>query len=368
MDIKEIVFKIETLNGVTCSIIHDSLTIKNHYNGLLCDVQLSEVKSINSIVGPNNEDALQISYANGSGLILSEQEFVFEVIQDEKYFVKECPPMCSTSEMLNELADLIYLHSKLTNSDELVGKYFLSYYCLKGALNAGLKVNNQLTKLYSVKVKHSELSSFNQVLFNGIYTGNSGLNLPILKVTTAYGLHDFINNWSSQYAYSNESMYEVINNPTLNYDELLGLYIWKNGTALSTLKQVSFDTNIGNKLSLINELKSSNTFDLKDFKHNFGHVSAVWQIFLLHVIKPKIYPIYDQHIHRAYLFFHHLDYSNLDNTMKDNLKLEFYFDTYLPFVQEHNFKDLKKMDEAFFAFGKFLKTGKQSKLVSEHNQ
>lgn len=83
----------------------------------------------------------------------------------------------------------------------------------------------------------------------------------------------------------------------------------------------------------------------------------MWKIFLLHIIKPQEYPIYDQHIHRTFLFIHDKDFSNLSNTSINNKAKElFYFEEYLPFIQSHNIKDLKKLDEAFFAFGQFLNT------------
>ena len=41
----------------------------------------------------------------------------------------------------------------------------------------------------------------------------------------------------------------------------------------------------------------------------------------------------------------------------------FYFDSYLPFIQRSNIKDLKQLDEAFFAFGQFLNTRNYATLL-----
>jgi len=73
-------------------------------------------------------------------------------------------------------------------------------------------------------------------------------------------------------------------------------------------------------------------FDPDKFKSDFKEVSAVWQIFLLHLIKPTVYPIYDQHIHRTFHFFHEKEWERITNTMNGKLKLEFYFDTYLSYI------------------------------------
>ena len=132
---------------------------------------------------------------------------------------------------------------------------------------------------------------------------------------------------------------------------------------LSVLKQKSLDTKIKAKLTIINIFKKSDNIDIEAFKKEFKKVSAVWEIFLLHIIKPNKYPIYDQHIHRTFLFIHNEDWSNIQNTKNDKVKEKFYFERYLPFIEAQNIKDLKKLDEAFFAFGQFLNTRNYSKLL-----
>lgn len=94
-------------------------------------------------------------------------------------------------------------------------------------------------------------------------------------------------------------------------------------------------------------------------------IYTVWKIFLLHIIKPVIYPIYDQHIHRTFHYIHNEDWSNISNdTITNRDKEKFYFEKYLPFIQNSNLKDLKQLDEAFFAFGQFLNTRNYSTLLS----
>jgi len=34
-------------------------------------------------------------------------------------------------------------------------------------------------------------------------------------------------------------------------------------------------------------------------------MSAIWQIFLLHIIDPTNYPIFDQHVYRAHYYLEH---------------------------------------------------------------
>ena len=116
---------------------------------------------------------------------------------------------------------------------------------------------------------------------------------------------------------------------------------------------------------MINTFRNSNMIEVEEFRKEFKDLTTVWKIFLLHIIKPSKYPIYDQHIHRTFLFIHNEDWSNISNTSINNKAKEaFYFNRYLPFIEEQQIKDVKQVDEAFIAFGQFLKTGSSSNLVT----
>jgi len=191
------------------------------------------------------------------------------------------------------------------------------------------------------------------------------MNLINLTFNEATNLNSFISTWSKLYSYSNEAIYNLsIVKEELTKTDIQNLYKWKNGMKLSVLKQKSLDTKIIAKLSIINAFKQSVDIDVEAFKKEFKKVSAVWKIFLLHIIKSNKYPIYDQHIHRAFLFIHKEDFTNISNTSITNkAKEQFYFDRYLPFIETNNIKNLKKLDEAFFAFGQFLNTRNYSTLL-----
>lgn len=190
------------------------------------------------------------------------------------------------------------------------------------------------------------------------------MNLNTL-IPTSTNIQEFINFWSKQYAYTNEkTYYNSITKKIFQLNDIQNLYIWKNGMKLSVLKQKYLDTKIKAKLSIINTFKANVNIDVEAFKKEFKGVSAVWKIFLLHSIKPNKYPIYDQHIHRAFLYIHSEDWSNISNdTITNKNKEQFYFERYVPFVNSINYSDLKKLDEAFFAFGQFLNTRNYGKLL-----
>ena len=130
---------------------------------------------------------------------------------------------------------------------------------------------------------------------------------------------------------------------------------------LSKKKQISLEEKIIVKLPLINELKLQNPFRLSDFKEKFES-SAVWKIFLLHIIKPDNYPIYDQHINRAYNFIHGLDYNIISAySMTDKEKENFYFETYMKFVDKLEGFNLRKLDQAFFCIWTIHQDKRKSK-------
>ena len=190
------------------------------------------------------------------------------------------------------------------------------------------------------------------------------LIFPILTKRQSGSLKEFISFWSKLYVYDNAVLYERIYNKTLSKDDLKDLYKWKNGMKLSQAKEKSLNTKIISKIEIVNNLRKSSNFDLEYFLKEFKQVSVVWKVFLLHILKPNRFPIYDQHVHRAYRFINNQSSDGIKASMNESVKLKFYFEEYYPFVRQSKITDLKKMDEAFFAFGQFINIGNQKMLVS----
>ena len=177
----------------------------------------------------------------------------------------------------------------------------------------------------------------------------------------------FIEQWSSLYNYDKMHLYDSnIIKSVFEEKDLKDFYKWKNGSDLSEKKGSSLEKKILSKLHLINKFKQdfnnkSNKNDTIDkFSIEFKDVSFVWKIFLLHIISPNNYPIYDQHVHRAYLFLNRDEsFKNIENTISEKEKCKFYFNIYLPFInrkiEENNEFKIQDIDKAFFSFGQFLK-------------
>ena len=191
-------------------------------------------------------------------------------------------------------------------------------------------------------------------------------NLFILQKQPCGSVTEFISHWRTLYNYFDDGKYKQnIDVVEFKPTNLIELYHWKNGMTIkgSGGKEKSLQEKILNRIASINKYKKLSSIDLDKFNTDFADVSAVWRIFLLHTIKPKVYPIYDQHIHRTYNFIHNLEWRSVTNTIPDKKKLDFYYNTYLPYVELLGVTDLKAMDEAFFAFGQFLNTRNQSEIL-----
>ena len=195
----------------------------------------------------------------------------------------------------------------------------------------------------------------------------SELNLPIFSKVEASDILGFIDYWSKLYVSRDEWKYQDnINFNKFSPDNLRLLFEWKNGSVISAPKFKGIQKNILSKLDTINGFKSSDNFNVEEFKVEFiSYEGIVWKLFLLHIIKPNEYPIYDQHVHRAYNYMKGMDYERIKNVIPEMEKWNFYFDAYLPFVQTTDFKKwkLKELDEAFFAFGQFLNTGAYKRMI-----
>lgn len=165
---------------------------------------------------------------------------------------------------------------------------------------------------------------------------------------TTTDLTSFILHWSSKYSYSAEHKYTNNIGKTLTKDSLQELFEWKNGTgsviadrkAKSICKNYPLTFNGGRRERYLN--------------HNLSG-GAIWNIFYLHCLDPKTWPIFDQHTFRAMYYIQTGRIMEIGNN--DKKKYELYESEYIPFVKNLRIlvDDQRLVDKALFAFGQFLK-------------
>ena len=177
-----------------------------------------------------------------------------------------------------------------------------------------------------------------------------------LKPQSQISVDDFVDFWAAQYNYPFDNLYlDNINRNQFELIHIQQLYEWKNGMTLSSLKGRSLEKQILNNIDIVNGLKVK--FDNQIFIKEFGDVSTIWQIFLKHIIMPSNYPIFDMHVYRSFKYFE-LREKDARLPYSDDRRLQIYEKEYCPFysgLENLCIKNTsKKLDEALWAFGKFL--------------
>lgn len=179
-----------------------------------------------------------------------------------------------------------------------------------------------------------------------------------IKITGFTNPTKFVERWSSIYFYGNEPKYQNHIATVLDEKEsFLELFRWKNGTGdkISVNKQKTVEK-FWERREVLVQLRKDFDWDLFEKEFTPSSSSNIRKLFLLHLINPDHFPIFDQHVYRFYHFHKHgivkeiplnhseryycykNDYLNWFNQIKESYRL-------IP----------KKMDESFFSFGQFLK-------------
>lgn len=169
---------------------------------------------------------------------------------------------------------------------------------------------------------------------------------PILNFRSATP-EEFVSFWERLYSGYDEDFYaENIDQP-LTGERIEKWFQWKNGRHLSANKSKSIRRyrNPEEKFEL-----DADPTTLRAFISRPGGV--IWRIFWLHLQHPKIFPIYDQHVHRAMAFL--LKRPDREIPNHDPTKIKTYIEVYRPFMEQFNGCDQRKVDRALWTFGRFL--------------
>lgn len=186
-------------------------------------------------------------------------------------------------------------------------------------------------------------------------------------------IEEFVACWCVAYNTDTEHLYaDRINKKQFSADDIIQLYVWKNQGVLSGPKGKSVENNIVAKLDVINQLKKD--YNEETFQANFKDMTAVWKIFLKHIISPNQFPIFDQHVYRAYSYLTtgeikeiETDVKNVRSSLRERAKETIYTEQYVPFARGllQNDIPLKVVDEALMSFGRFLKSD-YTKRLNQH--
>lgn len=170
----------------------------------------------------------------------------------------------------------------------------------------------------------------------------------------------FVNYWDGIYNYSSKSdayqtfVIERGSSFIFNDKNVRKLFEWKNNTddKLSVKKAKSVEAISGN-LPTLNELAEN--WDNSIFNTAFGKISTVWQTFLMHIIQPDKFPIFDQHVYRAYTYLQTGQAEELKGTIKHQLSLYANYNSFFEAIRNESGCNPRQLDRALWAFGKFIK-------------
>lgn len=167
------------------------------------------------------------------------------------------------------------------------------------------------------------------------------------KVTSE---REFVAFWSALFVDRRAELYRKNIGKPLTASRLLGLFKWKNGGRIAAHKLRSIKKNYLDCAPIPPPL--GNDGELVSFICQPG--GAIWRIFWLHCHSPDIYPIFDQHVYRAMM---HLKTGKIIEIGKGNdAKAAQYVHEYLPFHAQFSSSNKKKLDEALWVYGKYLKS------------
>ena len=115
------------------------------------DISLNphDISGTDFVVSPKGDRVLRTSMNQG-GVIVTPDDYVFNVEQDEFIRVDDAPPMCSIVEMVNGLERYIQNPMPSDNMDNSVGLYYIHYYILKSARNKGFQVDELMDRLQAI--------------------------------------------------------------------------------------------------------------------------------------------------------------------------------------------------------------------------
>ena len=167
----------------------------------------------------------------------------------------------------------------------------------------------------------------------------------------------FVSEWSSKYRYSLEDYYNKnINNGLDDYESFLNLFRWKNGMTKISEKKLITVNGFWDNVNHLRELRKEFSWEIFEEVFKPSKSSAIWIIFLLHIINKEEFPIWDLYARKFYnLYCNGIIIDETMNTENYSLYKNYYINWFNNFKTKNKL-DGKKMSDAFFELGKFLKS------------
>jgi len=123
--------------------------VSNALDGYDIHLDPADIIDTDFVVAPTGEKVLRMSM-NSGGIIVTPDDYVFNVEQDGFIHVDDAPPMCSMTEMIHGFERYILNPMPSDNMDNCVGLFYLHHYIIKSARNKGFDVDALMDKLDAI--------------------------------------------------------------------------------------------------------------------------------------------------------------------------------------------------------------------------
>lgn len=183
--------------------------------------------------------------------------------------------------------------------------------------------------------------------------------MKLLVFSPTNDFEAFIEFWAQFYDYKspfelNYDKHIKIGKP-FTHKDILELFEFVYHTGLGRIRTAAIKEKIYPHLDYMNDMKFEASINLEEFESKFDKSPPVTKIFLLHIINPNKYPLYDQNIHNAYNYIHGIDI-NTPFPRRPDAHMKFYFKKLLPFIESQKGNlSLKRIDEGLNTFGQLVK-------------
>ena len=161
MDNKELIENLKQIENVTATSKYNFVNVTTHLSGYTAKIDCEEVLFSQLISSPTGENCLQIFYSDGGGIIVTPNDFVFNVEQDEFVQVDDLPPMCSIREMVLGFDNYRRNPNPSNNLDNNLGLFYVHYYIMKSAVSKGFNVE-LINQLYDIGINNGFILDSNE--------------------------------------------------------------------------------------------------------------------------------------------------------------------------------------------------------------
>lgn len=150
MDESEFIKQVSSVESASAKVAGDfMLEVGNSRNNYTVLFDVRNVASTQFVISPYNQSCLQVNFNQG-GIIITPDDFVFDVPQDEFINVSNLPGLVSIREMIHGLQQYFINPNPNGNIDLNSGLYFSHYYIVKSAFRKGFLVDMYVQRLKEI--------------------------------------------------------------------------------------------------------------------------------------------------------------------------------------------------------------------------